>query len=112
MPTRESRWHSLWPSAAHHGPRGLALDRAGNVVIADRYDDRARVAAVRSGTFYGRRMTALHMYMIAGGGAGVVPDNRLATRILLLGPQGVTTDRAGDAMVNAVREARGILVRA
>jgi len=88
------------------------LDRAGNVVIADRYDDRARVAAVRSGTFYGRRMTALHMYMIAGGGAGVVPDNRLATRILLLGPQGITTDRAGDAMVNAVREARVILVRA
>jgi len=92
------------------GPRGIAIDRSGNVLVTVG-QSRLQVVAVRSGTFYGRRMTALHLYTIAGGGAGIVPDDMLATRIALLRPQGIAVDPAGDVLVNAVSEARVILVR-
>ena len=36
-------------------PRGLAIDRAGNLVIADTNNNRVRVVAARTGTFYGQR---------------------------------------------------------
>jgi hypothetical protein len=43
----------------------VAVDRAGNLVIADY---RVQVVAARTGTFYGRAMTAGHIYPVAGGG--------------------------------------------
>jgi len=92
-------------------PRGISLDRSGNVLITVGHSH-VQVIAVRSGTFYGRRMTALHLYTIAGGGgAGIVPDNMLATKIALLRPQGIAVDPAGDVLINAASEARVILVR-
>lgn len=92
-------------------PRGISLDGSGNVLITVGHSH-VQVIAVRSGTFYGRRMTALHLYTIAGGGgAGIVPDNMLATKIALLRPQGIAVDPAGDVLINAASEARVILVR-
>jgi hypothetical protein len=44
------------------------VDGAGNLVIGD--GSRARVVAARTGLFYGQRMTAGHIYGIAGTGAG------------------------------------------
>src|SRR6266702_2054098 len=38
-------------------PTGLAVDPAGNVIIADIITDRVRVAATQTGTFYGQPLT-------------------------------------------------------
>ena len=46
----------------------MALDAAGNVVIADA-SGRVRVIAVPAGTFYGQAMTADDIYTVAGNGA-------------------------------------------
>jgi secreted PhoX family phosphatase len=45
-------------SAELAGPRGLAVDGAGNLLIADSGNERVRVVAARTGTFYGKAMTA------------------------------------------------------
>ncbi len=51
-------------------PSAVAVDGAGNLVIADSGNSRVRVVAARSGTFYGRAMTAGHIYTVAGNGSG------------------------------------------
>ncbi len=60
-------------SAELQSPAGLAVDPAGNVVVADTGNDRLRLIAVASGTFYGQHMTAGDIYTIAGTGAGGRP---------------------------------------
>jgi hypothetical protein len=94
-----------------NAPWGVAISGSGNVLVS-LGNTRLDAIAVKSGRFYGQRMTALHLYSIAGGGNGIVPDNRLATRIALLRPQGVAVDPAGNAIVSAIGENRVILVRA
>ena len=56
------------PSAQVWAPRGLAIDAAGNLVIADSNNDRVRVVAARTGTFYGQAMTVGDIYTVAGTG--------------------------------------------
>jgi hypothetical protein len=94
-----------------NAPWGVAVSGSGNVLVS-LGNTRLDVIPVKSGMFYGQRMTALHLYCVAGGGNGIVPDNRLATRISLLRPQGVAVDPAGEAIVWAIGENRVILVRA
>jgi len=48
-------------------PQAIAVDRAGNLVIAS--TDRIRVVAARGGRYYGQQMTAGHVYTVAGGGS-------------------------------------------
>jgi hypothetical protein len=55
------------------GNAGLAVDAAGNVVVADTGNDRVRLIAAVSGMFYGQQMTAGDIYTIAGVGAGSLP---------------------------------------
>src|SRR5260370_32325242 len=83
-------------------PQGVAVDRFGNVLVTTTHSGQnlLDVVAVRSGTFYGRQMTALHLYTIAGGGSGIVPGNRLATRIWLPAPEGVAIEPSGDVLVD------------
>jgi hypothetical protein len=89
--------------AATFGPEiwGLTTDRYGNVVISDNGDGRIRVAAERSGIFYGARMIAGDIYTIAGGGPshglGDGGPARLAT---LSSPKGVVFDRDGNLVVS------------
>ena len=51
-------------------PEGVAVDPAGNLVIADTDAHRVRVVATRSGRFYGQAMTAGDIYTVAGDGSG------------------------------------------
>ncbi len=66
---------------------GLAVDSAGNVVIADGLDFLIWVVAARAGTFYGQAMKAGYIYSIAGTGSfGYSGDGgpRLGRRTLRL----------------------------
>ena len=57
-------------SAELHSPEGVAVDAAGNLVIADTGNNRVRVVAASTGTFYGQAMTAGDIYTVAGDGTG------------------------------------------
>ena len=56
-------------SAELNGPRAVTVDARGNLVIADTGNNRIRVVAATSGTFYGQAMTAGHIYTVAGNGS-------------------------------------------
>jgi secreted PhoX family phosphatase len=78
-------------------PDGVAVDSAGNLVVADTNNVRVRVVAATSGTFYGQAMTAGDIYRIAGGGTG--GDGGPAANAKLSFPRGVTLDGTGNLVV-------------
>jgi len=87
-------------SAKLYVPSGVAVDAAGNLVIADTYNNRVRVVAARTGTFYGQAMTAGDIYTVAGdGGHGYSGDAGPATAAELARPDGVTVDAAGNLVI-------------
>src|SRR5262249_31617958 len=49
--------------------QGITTDGSGNLVIGDTGNHRVRVVAARSGTFYGIKMVANHVYTVAGNGS-------------------------------------------
>lgn len=90
-------------------PYGLAVDKAGNIVIADVSADKIRVLAARSATYYGIHMVAGRLYTVAGTGAsGYGGDGGPATHATLAEPESVAVGAAGDLVIadtgnNAVR---------
>jgi hypothetical protein len=78
---------------------GVAVDGAGNVLIADTRNNRIRVVAASTGTYYGRSMTAGDIYTIAGGGASGLGDGGPATAAQLNTPDGVAVDGAGNVLI-------------
>ena len=67
-------------SAAILFPYGVTADSASNVLISDTGNQRIRVVAASTGTFYGQAMTAGDIYTIAGDGtAGFAGDGGPAT---------------------------------
>ena len=88
-------------------PKGMAVDAAGNVLIADTGNSRIRVVAAATGTFYGRAMTAGDIYTIAGDGtAGFAGDGGPATAAELAYPEGVTVDPAGNLLIADTNNSR------
>jgi trimeric autotransporter adhesin len=82
------------------GPQGLAIDTSGNLIVADTTDQRIRVMAVTSGTFYGQAMTADDIYTVAGNGtAGFSGDGGPATAAALDNPVGVGVNGNGGLVV-------------
>jgi len=80
---------------------GLALDEHRNVLIADEGNNRVRVIAAASGTFYGVAMTAGDIYTVAGDGIpGFAGDGGPATSARLSGPQAVAVDGAGNLVIS------------
>ena len=80
---------------------GATADQHGNVVIGDGSNDRVRVAAASTGTFYGQAMTAGHIYTVAGDGtAGFSGDGGPATAAELNGPYGVVVDHRGNIVID------------
>jgi trimeric autotransporter adhesin len=78
---------------------GVTTDAAGNLVIADSQNDRVRVVAAKTGTFYGQAMTADHIYTVAGGGFNGLGDGGPATSAVLDDPTGVAFDSAGNLLI-------------
>ena len=90
----------LATSAELTEPGGLSLDAAGNLLIADSFNYRVRVAAARTGTFYGIAMTAGHIYTIAGDGTfGFSGDGGPATSAEIAVDFGVAADAAGNVLI-------------
>src|SRR6266480_1154413 len=87
-------------SAKLNGPDGVAVDGAGNLVIADTSNERVRVVAVKTGSFYGRAMTAGDIYTVAGnGGLGFSGDGIPATHAELANPALTIADGAGNLVI-------------
>ena len=81
------------------GP-AVTFDSGGNVLVADANNERVRVIAATTGTFYGRPMTAGYVYTIAGTGTcGFSGDGGPAVQARLCYPAGVSTDHAGNILI-------------
>ncbi len=87
----------------------VAVDRAGNLVIAD--FNRVRVIAVRGGRFYGRSMTVGHIYGIAGlSKGGYSGDGGPAVRARV-SVSAVAIDGSGDVVLGGGNRVRVIAAR-
>ena len=87
-------------SAELFDPAGVAVDGSGNLVIADALNNRVRVVAESTGTFYGVAMTAGDIYTVAGSGTGGQSgDGGPATSAELNFPQGVAVDGSGNLVI-------------
>ncbi len=82
-------------SAAINQPLGVVVDSAGHVYIAD-YNNRIRMVAKTTGTYFSQSMTANNIYTIAGtGGGGSTGDGGLATSGQLF-PYSIGVDSSGN----------------
>jgi sugar lactone lactonase YvrE len=87
-------------SAELASPEGIAVDGTGNLVIGDTSNQRIRVAASATGSFYGQAMTAGHIYTVAGDGTfGFSGDGGPATSAELSQPGHVAVDAAGNLLI-------------
>ena len=84
------------PRPSSTAPEDVAVDGAGNLVIADTGNYRVRVVAASTGTFYGQAMTAGDIYTIAGNGTtAYTGDGGPATTAELWRPKAVAVGRRG-----------------
>jgi hypothetical protein len=90
--------------------RGIAIDRNGNILIAESQRNLLQVLAVRSGTFYGQAMTRGDIYTIAGGGNGYIPGNRSAASVKLISPEGVAIEPSGNILLSDALAGRVVLL--
>jgi hypothetical protein len=91
----------LATSAALESPQATAVDRSGNLLLADYDTNRVRFVPSHSGTFYGRAVQAGHIYTMAGNGTGGFRgDGYLATSAWLLSPVGLAVDPGGDVLID------------
>src|SRR6266700_2044524 len=82
------------------GPADVKLDAAANLVLTDGANNRVRVVAARTGTFYGQPMTAGDIYTVAGQGLyGFGGDGGPATRARFAAPNDVALDHAGNVVI-------------
>ena len=87
-------------SAELFDPDGVAVDGAGNLLIADTFNERVRVVAATSGSFYGQAMTTGDIYTIAGDGqGGASGDGGPATSAAVGAPNGVSLDGSGNVLI-------------
>jgi len=82
------------------GTGGIAVDPSGDLVIADASNSRVRFVPARSGTFFGRAMTAGDIYTIAGTGEYASSGNEgPAVAAKLKSPDAVTFDAHGNLAI-------------
>src|SRR5262249_25327804 len=84
-----------------NGPRAVAVDGHGNLVVADHGNNRVRVVAASTGNFYGQQMTAGDIYTVAGNGVRQhTGDGGPATRAAADGPPGLAVNAAGNLVLS------------
>jgi hypothetical protein len=100
-------------AAELNSPEAVTADAHGNMVIADTGNNRIRVAAATSGTFYGVAMTAGDIYTVAGNGSyGFTGDGGPAASAELRDPLGVSLDGSGNLLIADTGNERVRLVAA
>src|SRR5215472_5115560 len=80
-------------------PVNVAVDSARNLVIADYFNDRIRVVAAATGTFYGQKMTAQDIYTVAGNGTPYSSGNGGPALKAEFSPGSVAVDSAGNMLI-------------
>jgi RHS repeat-associated protein len=83
-------------------PRGVAVDAAGDVYIADSGGNRISEMSKASHTQWGISMTAAHEYNVAGNNncnSGDSGNGGVATSARLDGPNGIGLDASGDLLI-------------
>jgi hypothetical protein len=81
-------------------PHAVAVDHAGNLVVADLDNNRIRMVAARTGRYYGQPMTAGDIYTVAGDGTeGFSGDGGPAAQAELWMPEGAAFDGAGNLLI-------------
>jgi hypothetical protein len=94
-------------------PGAVAVDSAGNLLIADSFSNRIRVVAATRGSFYGQAMATGDIYTVAGGGLiGFSGDSGPAASARLFDPDAVAVGPTGNLAVadwgnRRVRTVRG-----
>ena len=87
-------------SAELNRPGSVAADRHGNLIVADTANNRIRVVAARRGVFYGVKMTAGHIYTVAGTGAARTSGNGgPARKAGVFSPSAARVDRHGNLVI-------------
>lgn len=105
-------------AAALGGPEAVAADPAGNVLLIDSgwqlatgTTIRVRVVAARTGTFYGRKMTAGNIYTVAGNGKdGYSGDGGPATAAEIQA-EGIAVDGSGNLVIADIQRVRVVAAR-
>jgi hypothetical protein len=88
--------------ASFRNPLAVTVDHAGNVLISDTDNNSVRVVPVKTGTFYGRAMTALDIYAVAGNGRfGFSGDGGPASKAHVDAPVHVAVDGTGNLLIAA-----------
>jgi hypothetical protein len=87
-------------------PEGVTVDPQGNLIITDTGNNRVRVVAESTATFYGQPMTAGDIYTIAGGGSSGLGDGGPATSAGLTGPWDATLDASGNLVISDTGDSR------
>ena len=70
-----------------------------NLLISDRFTHLVRIVACTTGLFYGQKMTAGHIYTVAGGGTEGPESGIPARDEKFEGPLAVASDPAGDVAI-------------
>jgi hypothetical protein len=100
-------------AAGLYKPLHVMVDAAGNLVFCDERDNRIRVVAATTGTFYGQPMTAGDIYTVAGTGVrGTTGDGGPATSAEVGEPAGVTLDSMGNLVISTRNSGRVRVVAA
>jgi len=87
-------------AAAGLTPDAVAIDRAGNLVISDDGNNRVRVVAENTGSYYGRPMTAGDIYTVVGDGTdGYSGDGGPATAAAVGASDGVAVSPGGSLLI-------------
>ncbi len=97
----------LASSAELDQPLGVAVDSAGDLYIADSWNNRVQEIPVTTSLQFGQQMTANHIYTIAGSDTGTIGDTGdggpatgpTGAGALLSRPTGLAIDSAGDVFI-------------
>ncbi len=83
-------------------PDGLAIDAAGNLVVADFGTDQVYVVPNNTGPDFGQTMSAGDIYLLAGagGGSGFSGAGGPATSAVMGEPTGVAVDHSGNVLIS------------
>jgi hypothetical protein len=87
-------------SAEMREPTGVTVDGSGNLLISDYLNQRIRLVAIASGTYYGTAAAGADIVTVAGNGvAGFLGDSHRATSAELKSPQATGVDGSGNLLI-------------